>query len=87
MDGESKLVAIYESRDELEDLFNEQFMKTYTNFAAFEEFRFSGAVFVDWNADFIVAPRAALDCCVRGKTQFETWAEMYNTAKSLKDRS
>jgi hypothetical protein len=74
------LVAINESREELEKLFNDEFMGRNTNFSSFEEFRFSGAVFVNWDADFIVAPREAFDRCVRGKTRFKSWEEMYKAA-------
>lgn len=80
MNEKSRMLALYEPREELEALFGDEFMRRHTNFQTFEEFRFSGAVFVDWGADFIVAPRAAFDCCVQGKTCFNTWDEMYEAA-------
>lgn len=76
-----RMVAIYETRDELEALFNEDFMRQNTNLASFEEFRFSSAVFVNWNAKFIVTSREALDCCVKGKTRFNTWEAFYQAAQ------
>ncbi|MDF2656711.1 MAG: hypothetical protein K0R19_3185 [Bacillota bacterium] len=77
---QTKMLAIYESNEELEALFHDGFMKKYTNYESFEEFRFAGAVFVNWSADFIVGDRMAFDCCVKGKTAFESWDEMYQTA-------
>lgn len=76
----SRMVALYESAEELEALFNSSFMKKYTNYQTFEEFRFAGAVFVNWSADFVVGDRMAFDCCVKGKTQFHSWEHMYQTA-------
>ena len=81
----TKMIAIYESKEELKNLFHSGFIQEYTNFRTFEEFMFSGAVFVNWNADFIVGDRMAFDACVKGKTRFETWEEMYREA--LKQRS
>jgi len=81
MSGKSGMLAIYESREELDTLFDAAFMKEHTNFQTFEEFCFSTAVFIDWGADFIVAPRAAFDHCVQGRTRFETWDEMYAAAQ------
>ena len=76
----SRMVALYESRQELGELFSDRFMRAYTSFASFEEFTFSCAVFVNWQADFIVGDRTAFDCCVQGKTSFKTWDEMYRKA-------
>ncbi len=76
----SRMVALYETRQELEELFSERFMREFTSFANFEEFTFSCAVFVNWQADFIVGDRTAFDCCVQGKTRFTTWDEMYRKA-------
>jgi len=82
----TRMVALYESREELQSLFNDKFMRTYTRFETFEEFTFSGAVFVNWKADFIVEDRKAFDCCAKGKTSFQTWDEMYTKAYKLKER-
>ncbi len=79
-DRASRMVALYETREELEKLFSERFMLEFTSFANFEEFTFSGAVFVNWQAGFIVGDRTAFDCCVQGKTCFKTWDEMYRKA-------
>ncbi|MGF6375907.1 hypothetical protein M2140_000977 [Clostridiales Family XIII bacterium PM5-7] len=81
----TRMVALYESREELEQLFHDDFMQKYTTFQTFEEFTFSGAVFVKWNADFIVEDRQAFDCCVKGKTRFNTWQEMYDKAYEEKE--
>ena len=84
-DTGSRMVALYETRAELEALFNPEFMQRYTRFETFEEFTFSGAVFVRWSSDFIVEDRKAFDCCVKGKTQFDTWQEMYDRAYAEKE--
>lgn len=76
----SRMVAIYEGREELQDLFNDCFMQKYTNYQNFEEFQFAGAVFINWSADFVVGDRTAFDCCVKGKTVFGSWEHMYQTA-------
>lgn len=81
----ANMVALYESGEELEELFSPGFMERYTNFKTFEEFRFSGAVFVDWSAGFIVGPREAFNCCVRGKTTFQSWEEMYQAARAFQN--
>ena len=76
----SRMVALYESNEELEEMFNDRFMKKYTNYNSFEEFRFAGAVFINWSSDFIVGDRMAFDSCVKGKTKFNSWEHMYQTA-------
>lgn len=76
----SRMVALYESKEELEEMFNDRFMQKYTNYETFEEFRFAGAVFINWSADFVVGDRMAFDCCVKGKTKFNNWEHMYQTA-------
>lgn len=85
-ENETRMVALYETKEELQELFNDIFMKKYTNFNTFEEFTFSGAVFVNWKADFIVEDRKAFDCCVKGKTSFNTWKEMYEKAYELRGK-
>ncbi|MBV7273325.1 hypothetical protein I6U48_10435 [Clostridium sp. PL3] len=73
-------VRIFETKEELFELFSDEFMKKYTNLDSFEAFTFSGAVFIDWQAKVIMGSREAFDCCVKGKTQFNTWEEMYRKA-------
>lgn len=77
---ETMMVALYESREELEALFNNAFMKKYTHYNSFEEYTFSTAVFINWSVDFVVGDRFAFDKSVQGKTKFKTWEEMYQTA-------
>lgn len=83
---DSRMVALYETREELAELFSDRFMRKYTSFKDFEEFTFSCAVFVNWRADFVVGDRTAFDNCVQGKTIFTTWAEMYNKAIEFRER-
>lgn len=76
----SRMVAIYESKEELGKIFNEKFMQKNTNYMTFEEFCFACAVFINWSADFVVGDRMAFDSCVHGKTRFDNWEQMYQTA-------
>lgn len=76
----SRMVALYETKEELANLFNSRFMQKYTNYTDFDEFRFAGAVFINWSSDFVVGDRTAFDCCVKGKTIFATWEQMYQKA-------
>ncbi len=76
----TKMVAIYETRAELEAIFNDAFMRKYTHYNSFEEYTFSTAVFINWSSDFVVGDRFAFDSSVQGKTVFKTWEEMYKTA-------
>lgn len=78
------LVRIAETKEELFELFSDEFMKKYTNLDSFEAFTFSSAVFIQWQAEDIIGTREAFDCCVKGKTQFNTWEEMYRTAVHFK---
>lgn len=75
-----KIVLLQETKEELFELFNDAFMQKYTNFDSFEGFSFSGAVFINWDAERIMGPRTSFDCCVKGNTSFDTWEEMYRTA-------
>lgn len=74
------MVALYEDHDELERMFNDEFMQKYTNYKSFEEYKFSTAVFINWQSDFVVGDRTAFDNSVKGKTIFSTWNEMYEKA-------
>ena len=78
--AETMMVALYEDSSELESMFNDDFMHKYTNFKSFEEYKFSTAVFINWNTDFVVGDRNAFDSSVQGKTVFSTWNEMYERA-------
>lgn len=82
MGAENGFVVIEETKEQLQKLFNEAFMQKYTNFNNFEEFAFSGAVFVNWNAVPVIGTRAAFDHCVIGTSQFNSWEEMYRKALS-----
>jgi hypothetical protein len=82
--GELSFLVLQESLEELYELFDEHFMKEFTNFNNFEEFTFSGAVFVNWQTPEIMSARKNFDYCVIGKTKFDTWNEMYLKAKQQK---
>ena len=67
-------------RELLGRIMNDGFMATHTKFPSFEGFRYSSAVFVNWNADELVYNEEALDNFVRESTRFQSWDEMVRTA-------
>jgi len=79
----NEFIIIEESLTELDELFSEDFMREYTHFNNFRELTYSGAVFVNWQAKPIIAEKKAFDWCVKGKTHFETWTDMYLAAKAF----
>ena len=72
-----------EMRELMERMFHEDFMREHTRFQSFEGFRYSSAVFVNWNADHLVYNEEALDNFVRESTHFSCWEEMVRTATDL----
>lgn len=72
-----------EMRELMERMFHEDFMREHTRFQSFEGFRYSSAVFVNWNADQLVYNEEALDNFVRESTHFSCWEEMVRTATDL----
>ena len=72
-----------EMRELMERMFHEDFMREHTRFQSFESFRYSNAVFVNWNADQLVYNEEALDNFVRESTRFSCWDEMVRTATDL----
>ena len=72
-----------EMRELMERIFHEDFMREHTRFQSFEGFRYSSAVFVNWNAEQLVYNEEALDNFVRESTHFSNWDEMVRTATDL----
>lgn len=64
----------------LETIFNDEFMQAETNFKDFEAFKFSSAVFVNWQSDIMVYNAEVLDNFVKESTKFSSWDEMVRTA-------
>lgn len=64
----------------LDQVFSDDFMVEHTRFASFEAFRYSSAVFVNWNADQLVYDETVFDRFVGESTQFTTWDEMVRAA-------
>jgi len=62
-------------------------MRENTRFTSFEGFRYSSAVFVNWNADQMVYDEAVFNNFVKESTRFSTWDEMIRTASDLCFRS
>ena len=69
-----------EMRELMECIFHEDFMQAHTRFQSFEGFRYSSAVFVNWNSDQLIYNEALLDRFVQESTQFSSWEEMVRTA-------
>ncbi len=61
-------------------IFNEDFMRENTRFSSFEGFRYSSAVFVNWNAAEMVYDETVFNNFVSESTNFSTWDEMVRTA-------
>lgn len=57
-------------------VFSESFMKEYTNFDCFADFKASSAVFVNWDAPVLAYSKQQLDNFVKESTQFENWDAM-----------
>ncbi len=74
-------------RELLGKIMNDGFMAAHTKFPSFEGFRYSSAVFVNWNVDEMVYNEEALDNFVRESTQFQSWDEMVRAATDAYFRS
>lgn len=68
----------------MNQIFSEDFIRENTRFSSFEGFRYSSAVFVNWNADEMVYDEAVFDNFVKESTRFSTWDEMVRTAADLR---
>lgn len=64
----------------LEQIMSDGFMAEHTRFQSFEGFRYSSAVFVNWNAERLVYNEEVFDNFVRESTCFESWEEMVKAA-------
>ena len=53
---------------------------------AFEGFRYSSAVMVNWKADTLIYAPPLLDAFVKESTDFATWDEMVRSATGLRYR-
>lgn len=71
----------------LKDIFTEQFMQEHTHFQSFEGFRYSSAVFVNWDCDTLIYSPRLLDQFTRESTEFTCWEDMVRTAADLRYRT
>lgn len=53
-------------KDLLMQIFDDSFMQANTRFQSFEGFRYSSAVFVNWNSDCLIYDDALLDHLIPG---------------------
>ena len=62
-----------EMKDLLNRIFTDTFMQANSRFQSFEGFRYSSAVFVNWNADQLIYDDAVFNNFVKESTRFSTW--------------
>lgn len=72
-----------EFRELLGKIMSDAFMAENTQFQSFEGFRYSSAVFVNWNTDQLVYNEDVFNNFVKESTRFESWDEMVRTATDL----
>lgn len=65
-----------EMKDLLDKIFTDTFMQANSRFQSFEGFRYSSAVFVNWNADQLVYDDMVFNNFVKESTRFSTWDDM-----------
>ena len=65
-----------EMKDLLDQIFTDTFMQANSRFQSFEGFRYSSAVFVNWNADQLVYDDVVFNNFVKESTRFSTWDDM-----------
>lgn len=68
----------------LDDIFTDDFMQANTNFENFDQFKFSSAVFLNWNAETLVYPELLLTNFVKESTRFSDFDEMVISATDLR---
>jgi len=64
-------------------LFNESFMKKYTNFSSFDELLSAGGYVVNSEEDFKAIPDDEFDNHVSKTTKFASWSDMSNEAGKI----
>ena len=69
-----------EMKDLLANIFSDDFMQAHTRFQSFEGFRYSSAVFVNWNADQLIYDDVVFNNFVKESTQFSSWDDMVRAA-------
>lgn len=69
-----------EFQELLGKIMNDAFMAENTQFQSFEGFRYSSAVFVNWNASQLVYNEEVFNNFVKESTRFESWDEMVRCA-------
>lgn len=69
-----------EMKDLLDQIFTDTFMQANSRFQSFEGFRYSSAVFVNWNSDQLIYDDVVFNNFVKESTRFSTWDDMVRTA-------
>lgn len=67
----------------LHEIFNDKFMHEFTNCKSFDEFKFSSAVFINWESSLLVYSKTQFDIFVSEATSFKTWDEMLEKGSEL----
>ncbi|MGN1414857.1 MAG: hypothetical protein ACI4WY_11505 [Anaerovoracaceae bacterium] len=76
MEGYIRVKAGKEFWDLLNMIFTDEFMAKYTNFENFEYFRYSSAVMVNWEGEYMIYPETVFNNFIIESTRFQTWDEM-----------
>ena len=72
-----------ELKDLLTRIFTDEFMQANTRFQSFEGFRYSSAVFVNWNSDQLIYDDVVFNNFIRESSRFSDWDEMVRAATDL----
>ena len=67
----------------LQELFTEDFMKTYTPFSSFPEFLLAGGFHGATQEELDTIPETELDAYVCAKTDFHSWNDMLEKASEV----
>lgn len=68
------------TRELLNEIFTDEFMKENTNFDNFEGFQYSSAVIANWKAERMVYAQLLMDNFVKESTRFSSWTQMVMAA-------
>lgn len=60
----------------LDMIFTEEFMKKYTNFENFDNFKYSSAVMVNWGQEYMIYSETVFNHFIVESTVFKTWNDM-----------
>lgn len=68
----------------LDMIFTDEFMKKYTNFDNFDNFKYSSAVMVNWGQEYMIYSENVFNHFIVESTRFTTWNDMVMKAADEK---